>query len=105
MFIKDILNGLKIQNVLTNLELSSTEITATTQNLNNMIREIKEGKGAIDYLANDTILVNSLDQTIKNIEAGSIKFNENMEALKHNFLTRRYFRKLEKKEKNETKKE
>lgn len=105
VLLSDSLNGLKIQNVLTNLELSSTEITATTQNLNNMIREIKEGKGAIDYLANDTILVNSLDQTIKNIEAGSIKFNENMEALKHNFLTRRYFRKLEKKEKNETKKE
>lgn len=105
VLLSDSLNGLKIQNVLTNLELSSTEITATTQNLNNMIREIKEGKGAIDYLANDTILVNSLDQTMKNIEAGSIKFNENMEALKHNFLTRRYFRKLEKKEKNETKKE
>lgn len=35
-------------------------------------------------------------KTMHNIEEGTDKFNENMEALKHNFLTRGYFRKLEK---------
>ena len=35
---------------------------------------------------------------MENIELGTAKFNENMEALKHNFLTRRYFKKLEKEE-------
>ena len=34
-----------------------------------------------------------------NINQGTEKFNQNMEALKHNFLTRGYFRKLERKKK------
>ena len=37
-------------------------------------------------------------------EEGTQKFNENMEALKHNFLTRGYFRKLEREEKKQVEK-
>ncbi len=43
----------------------------------------------------DTAMVNSLKSTLKNINEGTVKFNQNMEALKHNFLTRGYFKKLE----------
>lgn len=105
VLLNDSLNGLKIQELITNFEQSGNEIARMTQNLDTIIGHFKEGKGAIDYLTHDTALVKSLDVTLKNIEAGSIKFNENMEALKHNFLTRRYFRKLEKKEEKEKKKE
>jgi phospholipid/cholesterol/gamma-HCH transport system substrate-binding protein len=34
---------------------------------------------------------------MSNIEAGTAAFNQDMEALKHNFLIRGYFRKQEKK--------
>lgn len=34
---------------------------------------------------------------MEHIEKGTEGFNENMEALKHNFLFRGYFKKLEKK--------
>jgi phospholipid/cholesterol/gamma-HCH transport system substrate-binding protein len=33
---------------------------------------------------------------LKNVEEGTEKFNEDMEALQHNFLLRRYFRKQRK---------
>ena len=99
----DTLSGGKMRNIITNLESSSVEIDKMTKNLNVVVDDIKEGKGAINYLANDTLLVNSLETTIKNIEESSIQFNENMEALKHNFLTRGYFRKLEKEKKKELK--
>ncbi len=46
------------------------------------------------------MFVNQLEKSMENIEQGTERFNENMEALKHNFLTRGYFRKLEKQEKN-----
>lgn len=103
--LSDSLNGSKMQNVLANLEQSSNDITQMTNNLNLVIKDAKEGKGAIRYLANDTVFVNRLDTTMKNIEEGSMKFNENMEALKHNFLTRRYFKKMEKKQQKEMQKE
>ncbi|MBD1259092.1 MCE family protein [Maribacter polysiphoniae] len=103
--LSDSLNGSKMQNVIANLEQSSNDITQMTNNLNLVIKDAREGKGAVKYLANDTVFVNRLDTTMKNIEEGSIKFNENMEALKHNFLTRRYFKKLEKKQQKELQKE
>jgi len=49
----------------------------------------------------DTVLVNNIDETIKNIKEGSVRLNENMEALKHNFLFRGYFRKLERQQQKE----
>ena len=70
-----------------------------SKNLNLIISEINDGQGAISYLANDSLFVNQLEKSMENIEQGTERFNENMEALKHNFLTRGYFRKLEKQEK------
>jgi len=40
---------------------------------------------------------------MKNINEGTDKFNDNMEALKHNFLFRGYFKKLERQEKKSQK--
>jgi phospholipid/cholesterol/gamma-HCH transport system substrate-binding protein len=103
VLLNDTVSGAKMQNMIGNLEKSSMEIAEITKNLNGVIGEIKEGKGALNYLASDTLLVNSLEITIKNIEASSVLFKENMEALKHSFLTRGYFRKLEKEKKKELK--
>jgi phospholipid/cholesterol/gamma-HCH transport system substrate-binding protein len=44
----------------------------------------------------DTILTKKLQATIDNVQSGSAGFNQNMEALKHNFLFKGYFKKLEK---------
>lgn len=52
----------------------------------------------------DTTFVNNLSKTMKNIKSGSYKFNEDMEALKHNFLFRRYFKKKEKERMNDKQK-
>lgn len=86
----------RMKKIIINLEKSSTEIDKVVTNLNATITNVKEGKGAINYLSNDPKLVKQIDSTITNINKASIKLNEDLEALKHNFLFRGYFKKQEK---------
>ena len=87
--LKDTLVGRKIKVIIANLEKSSQQINQTISN-------IRDGKGALNYLSNDPKLVKQIDSTMININQASSRLNENLEALKHNFLFRGYFRKLEK---------
>ena len=86
----------RMKRIIINLEKSSTEIDKVVTNLNATITNVKEGKGALNYLSNDPKLVQQIDSTITNINKASIKLNEDLEALKHNFVFRSYFKKLEK---------
>ena len=63
-----------------------------------------EFSGAINYLSNDPKLVTKIDSTMTNISEASKKLNENLEALKSNFLFRGYFKKQEKAKKKAAKK-
>lgn len=81
-----------------NLELSSNEVTNAAKQLNNLMKDIKNEQGTIQAIIYDTAFANDLKQSMENINLGTAKFNENMEALKHNFLTRRYFKKQAKEE-------
>ena len=99
VLVSDSLSGQQMKSILLNLETSSLKITQIVHSLDSLSNNISKGKGTLNYLATDTILVEQLERTMKNIEEGTERFNENMEALKHNFLTRRYFKKQEKKTK------
>lgn len=91
--LKDTAVANNIKTIVNNLDKSSTEINKVVSNLNSTVTNIKEGKGAINYLSNDPKLVLRIDSTMTNIKEASSRLNENMEALKHNFLFRSYFKK------------
>lgn len=61
--------------------------------------DVKGGKGPAHAILKDSSLVIKLNNSLYNIEKGTEAFNQNMEALKHNFLLRGYFKKLEKRQK------
>jgi phospholipid/cholesterol/gamma-HCH transport system substrate-binding protein len=103
MVLNDTVSGKQLKNVVTNLETSSNEINSILNNINTVVNDLHSSDGTYNYLVKDTTLVNDLKSTIKNINEGTEKFNENMEALKHNFLTRGYFRRLERQEKKAAK--
>lgn len=106
VFLSDTISAKKMKSIIANFDKSSNEINNVVSNLNDVVLEVKNGHGALNYMVNDTAFVRNIDETIKNIKEGSIRLNENLEALKHNFLFRRYFRKLEKERlKNEKNKE
>ena len=102
--LKDTAVANNIKTIFRNLNQSSSKIDNVITNLNSTIVNIKDGKGTINYLSNDPKLVRKIDSTMTNINEASFRLNENMEALKHNFLFRGYFRKQEKAKLKEPKK-
>jgi phospholipid/cholesterol/gamma-HCH transport system substrate-binding protein len=104
LLLNDTTETQKIRGIINNLETSSAEIESVLGNLNETLINIKDGEGAINYLSNDADFVESLEQIIDNINTGTDRFNENMEAMRHNFLTRGYFKKLERQEKRAARK-
>ena len=103
LLINDTISGQKLKTIVKNLEATSLEIDNLVETATSVVNTIQSNDGALNYVLNDTSLVNSLKSTFKNINEGTIKFNENMEALKHNFLTRGYFKKLERQAERELK--
>lgn len=93
----------KIKNIVINLDQSSVEINKVVSNLNGTILNIKNGNGAINYLSNDPNLVKKIDSTMTNLNKATLLLNEDLEAMKHSFLLRGYFKKQEK-EKNKVSK-
>jgi phospholipid/cholesterol/gamma-HCH transport system substrate-binding protein len=43
---------------------------------------------SLELSSNDPKLVHQIDSTMTNVNESSAKLNENLEALKHNFLSR-----------------
>ncbi len=84
------------------LKLQSVENQAgqLTQDMNHLVEglqtDIREGKGPANLLMKDSLAAARVQNTLGNLEEGTARFSENMEALKHNFLFRGYFKKLEK---------
>jgi phospholipid/cholesterol/gamma-HCH transport system substrate-binding protein len=103
VLLSDSVSGVKMRNIVDNLEKSTIHIGAMTDNLDGYIKEIKEGKGALNFVIKDQEFVEEMDSTMNYIKEASFRLNENMEAMKHNFLFRGYFRKLEKEKKKKKK--
>jgi len=104
VLVNDSVAASQFRSTLMHLETSSEQIEEAVENLNSVILEVKEGDGTFNYIVNDTTLVNDIDETVKNVKQGSVLLNENLEAMRHNFLFKGYFKKMEKEEKKEAKK-
>jgi phospholipid/cholesterol/gamma-HCH transport system substrate-binding protein len=102
--LKDTAVANNLKKIVLNLKQTSTQIDNVVNNLDTTIVNIKNGKGAVNYLSNDPELVRKIDSTMTNVNEASLRLNENLEALKHNFLLRGYFRKQEKAKLKEEKK-
>ena len=105
VLLNDTISGRKLKSMIRNLENSSAQIDNVVNDINTVVSDFNTSDGAYNYIVKDTSLVNSLKSTLEHINEGTDKFNQNMEALKHNFLTRSYFRKLERQERKAAKKE
>jgi phospholipid/cholesterol/gamma-HCH transport system substrate-binding protein len=75
------------------LQQFSSNAEAISTDLKQLLNQIEAGNGTIGTLLTDSTANQNLKGSLQNIEEGTAAFRENMEALKHNFLLRRYFKK------------
>lgn len=85
----------QVKGIIGRFEEASQKMDRITSNLEDFTLNLNQGDGALNLVTQDTTFKNNLDTTLKNVEEASERFNENMEALKQNFLFRGYFRKQE----------
>lgn len=90
----------ELENTILKLNVSSDKIAYVSGDLSTLTSKMKSGEGTIGMLVTDSVFANDLRSTLKNLDKGTKGFDDNMEALKHNFLLRNYFKKQAKKAKN-----
>ena len=89
----------KTSGILDSSQQAIQNATRATANLDSISAKINEGQGTAGAMVNDRQLYNNLEQTtgamrdtMVQAQAGVTDFQENMEALKHNFFLRGYFK-------------
>jgi phospholipid/cholesterol/gamma-HCH transport system substrate-binding protein len=89
----------KANGLLGQSQEAMVNITQVADHLKSVSAKIDSGNGTVGALVNDRALYNNLDQTaagaksaVNSADAGIKDFQDNMEALKHNFLLRGYFK-------------
>lgn len=89
----------KANGILDSSQQAVQNTTLATASLNSISAKIDRGQGTVGALVNDRQLYTNLEQTtsamrdtMAQAQAGVTDFQENMEALKHNFFLRGYFK-------------
>jgi phospholipid/cholesterol/gamma-HCH transport system substrate-binding protein len=89
----------KMSGILDSSQQAIQNATQATANLDSISAKIDRGEGTAGALVNDKQLYSNLEQTsgamrdtMVHAQAGVTDFEENMEAMKHNFLLRGYFK-------------
>jgi len=89
----------KANSILDSSQEAIANVTHATAHLVSISTKIDDGQGTVGALVNDKKIYTQLDQTTSGLrdtvtkaQAGVTDFQENMEALKKNFLLRGYFK-------------
>jgi phospholipid/cholesterol/gamma-HCH transport system substrate-binding protein len=82
-----------ISAIMGSLEVIAGNTENFSQQLEETMVQINSGSGTLGRLIQDTTIADNLNQTMINLKSSSAGLDENMEALKHNFLFKGYYKK------------
>jgi phospholipid/cholesterol/gamma-HCH transport system substrate-binding protein len=91
----DSLVNQRLEPLFDEMDKALADVNVTTGELKQAAQDINSSEGLVRYLLADTNSVNDIKVSMKNIQEGTIKFNETMDALKASFLFRGHFKKQE----------
>jgi phospholipid/cholesterol/gamma-HCH transport system substrate-binding protein len=102
----------RLRETVTQLKTASASVTEVTDNIKAASGNIKtassnlnNSKSPIGVLLNDEEAGKNFKMTLANLQTGTQKLDENLEAMQHNFLLRGFFKKKEKEEEKKIKAE
>lgn len=92
-FLTDTTLSKRIGQTIVNIQAISDSVALISGDFKAVSGRLKNGEGSIGTLLTDTTFVHNLNKSMENIKDGSKNFNENMEALKHTWPLKKYFKK------------
>src|SRR5688572_4415025 len=101
--IKDSTYATTFNTALQNVAEVGVNAKQMSEDLKEVVSKFNDENNAIGVLLSDSTFARKLRVTLNNAQSASVKLDQNMEALRHNFLFRGYFRKQEKKAKEQNK--
>ncbi len=79
--------------IMAKLNTTAGNVQFISEQLTTMMQGINEGNGTLGRLIRDSTFAENLNQTMINLRESSKGLDENMTAVKHNFIFRGYFKK------------
>ena len=83
----------KFRQVIVKFESISDTMAVISGDVSGIVSGLQNGEGSVGVLLKDTTFIHVLNATMDNMNKGSVTLNEDLEALKHSWPFRRYFRK------------
>jgi phospholipid/cholesterol/gamma-HCH transport system substrate-binding protein len=87
---------------MNSLQVTAEKTEVASNQLGEIMMKINQGEGTIGMLVQDTVFAGNLNQTLVNMKEDTESLNENLEALKHNFLFRAYFKRQAREEEKQS---
>lgn len=88
----------KVGIFMESINSTATKIEVASNQFKEIMLNINKGEGTLGMLIKDTTTAINLSETMFHLNKSSQSLDENMEALKHNFLFRGYFKRKAKEE-------
>ena len=79
--------------IMASLQATAANAEVISQQLAQVMYKVNGGQGTLGRLIQDTAIAENLNQTIVNLKTSSKGLDENMKAVKNNFLLKGYFKK------------
>jgi phospholipid/cholesterol/gamma-HCH transport system substrate-binding protein len=71
---------------------ATSQLKVVASELQDVLTSVRVGNGPAELLLYDSAFRGSLSRSVTHIEEGTMQFNENMKAMRTNFLFRKYFK-------------
>jgi phospholipid/cholesterol/gamma-HCH transport system substrate-binding protein len=86
----------EMEDIMASIQITAVNAAIISGHLAEIMTSISLGKGTLGRLIQDSTIAENLNQTVNNLKKSSKGLNENMNAVKENFLFRGYYKRQEK---------
>ncbi len=86
----------ELKQTIVNINMISDSLAYVTGDLSLIAHKIGNGEGTLGALMMDTTFIHNLNESMESIKGGAKGFDENMEALKHTWPLKSYFKRKSK---------